>query len=85
MTESSPHRDGITLRILGSFFLVLGLLVLAGIFWHPTDVRAVLVSAASGIVLGGIGGVMVFVGRKVDRTTAPESNGTTTDSAVTDS
>jgi len=58
MKESNSSRDATSLKILGTFFVILGLLVLVGIFWTLGDRRAIVVNAASGLTLLAVGGVM---------------------------
>lgn len=61
MTSSNASdRDAASLRILGSFFLVLGVLVLIGTFWTLDNARAMVVNLGSGLVLGGVGGLMIM-------------------------
>lgn len=55
---TQTDRDAITLKILGIFFLIIGLLVLVGTFWAIGNYRAVVVNLVSGFVLLVVGGIM---------------------------
>ena len=60
------ERDAASLRILGFFFTVLGLLVLVGTYWTPRDenMRATIVNAVSGGVLTAIGAGTLYISRR---------------------
>ena len=49
------QRDADTLRVLGIFFSIMGVLVLIGTIWAVGKASAVVVSLVSGGVLLGIG------------------------------
>jgi predicted phage tail protein len=66
-TDAWSRRDAETMRILGTFFVILGSLVLVGTFWALDNFRATIVNLGSGFVLAGIGVAMVFVSRFVNR------------------
>ena len=70
MTETTnAERDAATLRMLGWFFVALGLLVLVGTFWTLGDPRAMLVNLGSGLVLGGVGVGMLVASRRLSAKT----------------
>lgn len=60
------ERDAASIKILGFFFTVLGLLVLIGTYWAIRDenTRATIVNAASGGILTAIGVGMLFIFRR---------------------
>ena len=53
--ETTTQRDATSLRILGTFFLVLGVLVLFATAWTLDNVRAAIVNVVGGVVLFGVG------------------------------
>ena len=61
----SRQRDILTLRILGSFFLVMGLLVLVAIYEAIGNSRALVVTICSGVVLALIGLAMLFFSSRI--------------------
>jgi hypothetical protein len=58
------ERDAASIRILGFFFTVLGLLVLFGTLFALDNTRGAIVNAISGIVLATIGSVMLLLTRR---------------------
>ena len=58
-------RDAATLRVLGIFFAIMGVLVLFGTFGALGKTSAVVVSLGSGLVLLSIGIVMWIVARRM--------------------
>lgn len=64
MSESYASRDATSLRILGSFFVILGVLVLFGAYPSWGDVAKVVVNLACGVVLASIGGIMLMFSRR---------------------
>lgn len=75
MSESGSSRDATSLSILGTFFVILGLLVLVATAWTWGNKAATIVNLASGAVLAAVGGGMLMVARRL---TSPDS-GTTTE------
>jgi hypothetical protein len=73
MTESYASRDATSLRILGSFFVILGVLVLFGAVPSWGETAKVVVNLACGAALAGIGGVMLVISRRFRNTAAAES------------
>ena len=65
LQSETEHRDSMTLRILGTFFVVLGLLVLVATGWTWGNMRATVVNLSCGVVLTSIGGAMYMVALKV--------------------
>jgi predicted phage tail protein len=65
MADSPANHDAASLRIIGTFFVVLGTLVLIATGWTLDNTRAMLVNLASGGVLTAIGGVMLLISRKL--------------------
>jgi len=66
-TTDYRERDAASIKILGFFFTLLGVLVLVGTFWTLHNIRAVTVNLASGAVLTLVGlGMMYFARRKPD-------------------
>ena len=57
--KEARQRDAEILRVLGSFFSLMGVLVLIGTFWALGKTSAVVVSICSGSVLLAIGLVML--------------------------
>ncbi|MCA9232243.1 MAG: hypothetical protein KDA57_16465 [Planctomycetales bacterium] len=64
-TTDHTERDCASLSILGYFFAILGVLVLAGTFWSLDNYRAVVVNLISGASLTFVGlGMIYYVRRK---------------------
>ncbi len=62
------ERDAASLKILGFFFTVLGLLVLVGTLWSLDNTRAIIVNVASGATLVAVGlGMTAFSRRNVQK------------------
>jgi hypothetical protein len=58
------QRDAASLKILGSFFTILSILVWIGTFWTLDNRRAVVVNLCCGGVLFAVGLGMLLVARK---------------------
>ncbi len=65
MGESTANRDASSLRIIGRFFVLLGILVMAATAWTLGNVRAMVVNMFSGVVLTGIGAMMLLIARRL--------------------
>ena len=65
MAQADSNRDADSLKILGFFFVALGLLVLVGTLWTLENFRAMVVNLASGFVLTAVGAVMLAVSRRL--------------------
>ncbi len=59
-TTDHGERDVASIKILGFFFTVLGLLVLVGTFATLDNPRGAIVNAISGLVLATIGAAMLL-------------------------
>lgn len=70
MSESGSSRDATSLSILGTFFVILGLLVLVATAWTWGNKAATVVNLASGAVLAAVGGCMLLVARRLTSTGA---------------
>jgi hypothetical protein len=55
------ERDAASIKILGFFFTILGLLVLLGTLGALDNTRAAIVNAVSGLVLALIGAAMLLL------------------------
>ena len=66
-TTSHAERDAASLKILGFFFSVLGLLVLVGTLWSLDNTPALIVNVASGAVLTLVGLGMIAYARRSRR------------------
>ena len=66
-TTDHAERDAASLKILGFFFTVLGVLVLLGTFWSLDNTRAVVVNVASGALLTLVGLGMIAFARRSRR------------------
>ena len=55
--DSNPNdsRDAASLRILGIFFFVMGVLVLIGTFWTLENPRGTVVNIGGGLLLCAVG------------------------------
>lgn len=58
-------RDAASLRLLGGFFLILGLLLLVGIWWSLDDIRAIVVSLTSSGAILAVGVGMIIAARRL--------------------
>lgn len=58
------QRDATSLLILGTFFTILALLLMAGVAWTWDDSRAVLVNLACGCALLAVGLGMLYAARR---------------------
>ncbi len=65
--DSNQQRDASSLRVLGLFFTILGVLVLIGTVWTRNDLHAAVVNASSGIVLLTVGIGTITIGRRIGR------------------
>lgn len=62
--NTSPNRrDAEILTVLGAFLVVLAVPVLIGTLWAEGTVPR-LVNVAAGLIIGGIGGGMIWRGRR---------------------
>ena len=64
-SNESTQRDSATLRILGIFFTILGVLVLIASFWTLNETKALVVNLLSGSVLVCVGTGMIIVSRRL--------------------
>lgn len=64
-SNESTQRDSATLRILGIFFTILGVLVLIASFWTLNETKALVVNLLSGSVLVCVGTGMIIVSRRM--------------------
>ena len=64
-SNESTQRDSATLRILGIFFTILGVLVLIASFWTLNETKALVVNLVSGSVLVCVGTGMIIVSRRM--------------------
>lgn len=65
-------RDATSLRLLGSFFCILGLLLFVGVWWSRDDGRAIIVSLASSGVILAVGVGMLLGARRLRRQAGTE-------------
>ena len=65
MAKADSNRDADSQKILGFFFVALGLLVLVGTLWTLENFRAMVVNLGSGIVLTAVGAVMLAISRRL--------------------
>ena len=65
MEESTVNRDASSLKIIGGFFVLLGMLVMAATAWTLDNVRAMVVNLSSGIFLAGVGAMMLLIARRL--------------------
>ena len=65
--QTQNDRDAVTLKILGIFFVVIGVLVLLGTFWALGNFKAVVVNLASGVILSAVGALMVVIAQRLKR------------------
>ncbi len=65
--NGNRQRDVMTLRVLGSFFAIMGVLVLIGTYKAVGNPAAMVVNIASGVVLGIIGIGMIQISRRMSR------------------
>jgi predicted phage tail protein len=79
MADAPANHDAASLRIIGTFFGILGILVLVATGWTLDNTRAMLVNLASGGVLTVLGGVMLLISRKLS---AADESSTDSDSEV---
>ena len=68
--QENRSRDATSLRLLGGFFCILGLLLLGGVWWSLGDSRATIVSLASSLVIFGVGVGMLLGARRLRRNAA---------------
>ena len=73
MTESHQNRDAAALTIIGSFFLILGTLVVLATWEARGNTAAMIVNIASGSILLAVGGVMLIAAKRIRNPTPPES------------
>ena len=65
--QTQNDRDAVTLKILGIFFVVIGVLVLLGTFWALGNFKAVVVNLASGVILATVGAIMTVIAKQIKR------------------
>ncbi len=63
--QDNAERDVATLRALGSFFLIMGFLVLLGTFAALGNVPAVIVNLCSAAALVLVGGGMLLASNRI--------------------
>ncbi|GMQ80509.1 MAG: hypothetical protein BMS9Abin04_510 [Planctomycetia bacterium] len=68
--NENRRRDSLSLTIIGAFFALFSLLVLAGTFWEHR-VRGIVVNIASGLTLLAVGAGMIAYGYWLRRTSSP--------------
>ncbi len=66
-TTDHDERDAASIRILGFFLTILGMLVLIGTYWAIGNMHAVIINAVSGLVLTLIGVAMLAFARRSRR------------------
>ena len=66
-SNAGEQRDATSLRVMGFFFCLLGVIVLIATFWALEHPRAAIVNAISGGTLAVVGIVMLTFGRSGDR------------------
>ena len=71
--DENRARDATSFLLLGSFFSILATLVLIGTLWTLDRPRAVVVNLAAGGLLLLIGLVMLYAGRRVQRSRRREA------------
>ncbi len=64
--STSRQNDAAIMSLMGGFFVLLALLVLVSLFWDH-DFQGRVVTAAAAAILGGIGFLMLGLGRKLRR------------------
>jgi hypothetical protein len=62
------EREIATLRVLGIFFSIMGVLVLVSMYETMDNRPALIVTIISGIVLGSVGLAMIQISRRLART-----------------
>ena len=63
-TTDHAERDAASIKILGFFFTLLGLLVVVGTLATLDDPRGAIVNAISGLVLATVGAAMLLWARR---------------------
>ena len=71
--DENRARDATSFLLLGSFFSILAILVLIGTLWTLDRPRAMAVNLSAGGVLLSIGLVMLYAGRRVQRSRRREA------------
>ncbi len=66
-TTDHGERDVASIKILGFFLTVLGLLVLVGTFAALENPRGAIVNAISGLVLATVGAAMLFWAKRAGK------------------
>ena len=79
MADAPANHDAASLRIIGTFFSILGALVLVATGCTLDNTRAMLVNLASGGVLTVLGGVMLLISRRLS---AADESSTDSDTEV---
>ncbi len=70
--DENRARDSTSFLLLGSFFSLLAMLVLIGTLWTLDRPRAMIVNLAAGSLLLLIGLIMLYFGRRVQRSRSRE-------------
>lgn len=65
--QENRQRDIATLRVLGIFFFVMGMLVLVAVYEAIGNTPAMIVNVLSGLTLGTIGTGMILISRRMAR------------------
>ena len=63
LNRELKKRNSETLQALGGFLFLLSVAVLVGTLWAE-DAVPIFINIGAGIVLGTIGGIMIWVGRR---------------------
>ncbi len=74
------QRDAASFLMLGTFFAVMGSLVLVGTFWTLERMHAMVVNLAAGSILLGIGLGMLALGARARRRALDNPSGEQSDS-----
>ena len=78
MTESTSesNRDATTLTVLGSFFCIMGVLVLIGSASATDKISTLVISLVSGgtLLLIGLGGIALAARLRSKQTEGPDTN-----------
>jgi len=75
MTDKNQQyreRDIATLRVLGTFFAIMGALVLVAVYETIGNTPAMIVNILSGVVLGAVGIGMITISKRMSHRDADE-------------